>query len=358
MHVVGRSTAPLLIRFGRIGDMVLQTPLMHLLHRRFGEPCRLLTSGPWSEALFAANPDISEIWQLRARHAPFLLSPERWLLVRRLRRHRGPVYVSEDSHRQLPKIRRLLALSGIPNGRCLFLDQFPAAAGEHWVDQLLRFGRSTPTAFDPKISPLPERTWTAPRLRINASDRNDRDAWLRERGFLGHPIVLVQPGNKRAIKWGRARQDDSKAWPIARWVGLLRAMGASLPDGFFLLCGSPAELSLLREIRADAGVDRVEIASEDLPLRRLGAVLETAHSMVSVDTGPAHIAAAMGCPLVVLYGAESPARWRRRSPANSPVIELGGLPRHGSVSELSLESVIHAWRSVAGAAAAHRAKAS
>jgi hypothetical protein len=34
------------------------------------------------------------------------------------------------------------------------------------------------------------------------------------------------------------------------------------------------------------------------------------------------------------------------------------LPRHGSVSELSLESVIHAWRSVAGATAARRARAS
>ena len=48
------ATAPLLIRFGRIGDMVLQLPLLHLLRRRYGQPCRLLTSGGWSASLFAS----------------------------------------------------------------------------------------------------------------------------------------------------------------------------------------------------------------------------------------------------------------------------------------------------------------
>lgn len=343
---------PLVVRFGRLGDMVLQTPLLHLLHCRYGRPCRLLTSGPWSVELYAGNPDIEQIWQLRTRHAPFLLSPERWRLVRQLRQHRGPVYISEDSNRQLPKIRRLLALSGIARERCLFIDQFPAECDEHWVDRLLRFAQATPPAYAAELPTLPGDRWSAPRLHVGPGDREDREAWLRQRRLAGHPLVLLQPGNKRAIKWGRARQEDFKAWPIPRWAALLQRMHAHLPAARLLLCGSPDERRLLQDIRAAAAMECVEIAADDLPLRRLMAVLETAHSMISVDTGPAHIAAAVGCPLVVLYGTESPKRWSRRSPGNSPVIELGGAPLQRAVADIPLESVVRAWLHVAGIGAA------
>src|SRR5450432_122197 len=213
---------PLVVRFGRVGDMVLQTPLLHLLHQRYRHPCILLTSGPWSSALFTGSEDVHQVWQLRARHAPFILSPERWRLISALRRHRGPVYVTEDSARHVPKIRRLLALAGLGPERCVFLNDSPAKSGEHWIDQLLRFGQLAPTAFDATDYPVSQGgQWTAARLSVYPSDRMNRDAWLRERGFgLDKPLILLQPGNKRSMKWGRQRHADSKAGPIERWAGL------------------------------------------------------------------------------------------------------------------------------------------
>ncbi|MEW5297215.1 MAG: hypothetical protein WDW36_000439 [Sanguina aurantia] len=63
---------------------------------------------------------------------------------------------------------------------------------------------------------------------------------------------------------------------------------------------------------------RCAAATAVLPLGRLKALLEIAHSMISVDTGPAHLAAAMGCPLVVLFGERAlpsmPAARRARAP--------------------------------------------
>ena len=61
-------------------------------------------------------------------------------------------------------------------------------------------------------------------------------------------------------------------------------------------------------------------------LRELFALAEAASSMISVDTGPAHAAAALSLPLVVLYGAEMPSQWLPRSPFGTPVVGLGGPP--------------------------------
>src|ERR1700694_3831948 len=176
--------------------MVLQAPLLHLLRRRFGLPCRLLTSGPWSSELFANDPDVGEIWQLRARHRPFIASPERWRLIGLLRRHEGPVYVSEDIPRHVSRTRRMLKLAGIQDDRCVYLvDQ--AQADDHWVERLLRLGMSTPRSLCSEQYPAcADDLCPAPKLHVDPLARMDCDGWLRERGFAGRPLVLIQVGNK------------------------------------------------------------------------------------------------------------------------------------------------------------------
>jgi heptosyltransferase-2/heptosyltransferase-3 len=88
------------------------------------------------------------------------------------------------------------------------------------------------------------------------------------------------------------------------------------------------------------------VTTAALPLGRLKALLEIAHSMVSVDTGPAHLAAAVGCPLVVLMGARSPHMWMPRSASGSAVRLLGGLPAIRRVDEIDTAQVVTAWRAL------------
>ena len=322
---------PLVIRFGRLGDMVLQEPLLHLLHRRYGRPCRLLSRGTWSGALYDGHPDVAEIWQLRARHRPVWLSPERWKMIAALGAHDGPIYVSEDTRASLVRIRQLLRLARVPRERCVFVNDSLVSEGEHWVDQTLRFGQMTPSAFAAANYPWDKTDLqTAPRLFVDDSDRADAAAWIGQRGFADAPIILLQPGNWKARKWARGGKrgstEDPKFWPIDCWDRLLHAMHAAMPSAHLVLCGSPAESVVLETIRRVANLDSVEVATTDLPIRRLLAVLERSHSMVSIDTGPAHLAAAVGCPLVILYGSYSPARWNRRSPFGKPIINIGGPP--------------------------------
>ncbi|SRR5579883_2842576 len=184
----------------------------------------------------------------------------------------------------------------------------------------------------------------APRLYVNEADRADLERWLRSHDLIGKPLLLVQPGNKRTLKRGRAGQlNDEKAWPKERWAELIRAILARDPRIHVVLCGVPAEAAVLRAIGRAVDSGRVLEASRELPLRRLMALCEIACAMISVDTGPAHAAAAMDCPLIVLYGAASPAQWLPRSPGGSAVIALGGPPRRARVAQIELDEVLAAW---------------
>jgi len=61
-----------------------------------------------------------------------------------------------------------------------------------------------------------------------------------------------------------------------------------------------------------------------------------------VNTGPAHLAASVGCPLVVLMGARSSHLWKPRSASGSAVTLLGGLPEVQRVDQLPFGQVIDA----------------
>ena len=338
---------PIVIRFGRLGDMLLLAPLLDRLHRGYGEPCLLLGTGPWSAALYDAHPDVAQVLQVNARHRPLALSPDRWRMLRALRQHHGaPVHVCETEPRALAKIRRMLALAGIRRSQCVFLTDAPAEPGEHWIERLLRgCGQPPPDCAEAWRTPA-RATIPAPRLVLREADRRDRDAWLRSRGWRGEPLWLVQASNKRSMRWNGPRDaaDDDKAWPAQNWVAALRALREDHPAARILLCGTPDEAPILDAIVGGARVSGAEVAARDLPLRRLMALAEIADGMLSVDTGPAHVAAAMGCPLAVLFGAQPPSLWLPRSPTGSAVIALGGPPQHSRVSEIGPREAIAALR--------------
>jgi heptosyltransferase-2/heptosyltransferase-3 len=343
-HGNSASASPLVVRFGALGDMILLTPLLHKLHQRYGKPCLLLGSGAWMQPLFDGHPDVGGMLQLRSRRRPYLVDIQQWRLVAALRQQPfGPVYVCDE--RAIEKVRWLLARAGIAKDRCVFVGDYPMKPDEHWVDRFLRFGDATPAAFSAEAFPCnPQEALYAPNLKVSESERADLMGWLEHRGIAQKPLVLLQPGNKRTLKRGRWGQlGDDKTWPMANWAELIRAIAGDIPGAAIVLCGAPPEAGLLNDIRQAAAVDAMHVAADDLPLRRLFALLERANGMISIDTGPAHAAAALGCPLVVLYGAASRSNWLPRSPTGSPVLALGGPPYSTSVSDIAVDAVLTEW---------------
>ena len=343
------SPNPLVIRFGRLGDTILLQPFLQKLHRRYGRPCHLLALGDWPTALYSAQPEVAGFIRLSTQGGPLWLSPQRVAATLALRAwRRSPVYVCEPGYRARTKIRPMLALAGISPERCSFIEDLPSVEHEHWVDWLWRFADVTPPAFDgvpaaPLAPGLP-----APWLRVSAVEHADAEAWRRAHGISDVPLVLLQPANKRTMRWSGIRKaaDDDKSWPIERWAAVARTIAAELPQAQVLFCGSTAEAAYLDTIVAAKAGASSRIAAAAQPLGRLKALLANAHSMISVDTGPAHLAAAVGCPLVVLMGARSPHMWKPRSASGSAVALLGGLPAVQRVDQLQVEQVVDAWRSL------------
>jgi heptosyltransferase-2/heptosyltransferase-3 len=259
----------------------------------------------------------------------------------------GPIYICERHYRQLPRIRRMLRLSGVDMRRCVYLTT-DITAGP-LIDRLVRLGEVTPPALRATDYPLPAPAAVdGPRLHVLSAERAERDAWLQAQGWYGRHLILLQPGNHRTMgprraRWRRLNTDD-KWWPLERWTELLRRIHACRSDALLVLRGSVEELPMLEEIRAAAGLANAVVAGNGL--RQLFALCEAADSMISIDSGPAHAAAALSVPLVVLYGAESPAYWLPRSPSGSAVVGVGGPPASTRADQVSVDAVFEAWRSL------------
>ncbi len=341
---------PLVVRFGAFGDMVMLTPLLELLHRRSGLPCDVVGIGAWNEPLFRHLPSVREVLTVGSRTRPYLLDASQRRLVRTLReREYRFVWICETNS----KSYRLLARAGLDRENCVNQLDLDPVEEEHYCAKWLRLGNQSPTGFDKP--PLAVEDFDTG-LCVLEEEIDECRRWLDSRGVdPAAPLICIQPGSKRTTRRGRAdRPSNTKYWHESNWAGTIDAIGAEQPSARFILCGVEAEKDMCRAI---AGLcqtrEAVYNAAGDLPMRRLLALLSLAHSCISVDTGPAHAAAALNCPLVVLFGKADPERFRPVS-ADSPVrVLLGHDDGNGDagpdIGLITRAQVLSAWQDIAQA---------
>jgi ADP-heptose:LPS heptosyltransferase len=333
------------VRCGAFGDMVLMTALIRVLHARFHSPVDIVTSGAWSEPLLRGQPGVGEIWSVRSRKTPYWLSADQRTVVRRLRaRGAGPTWFCDGSDAARP----LLARAGIPEDFIVDVRDHPLLPGEHATEQWRRLAQIMQAAASGEgVSRDAELAARTPGCRLEVSDRQriELEAWLRARGLGRTPLVLFQIGNKRTMRRGLRRLAvNHKYWPNERWVEVLRHVRRQCPDHAIVLLGTGPEYALNQEVAERADIARLCNAADDLPIPRLVALLARGAGLITVDSGPAHAAAAVGCPLVVLFGKALPSLYRPWGTAGADVKVLTG-QISGEPDMLGIESqaVIAAW---------------
>ncbi len=99
----------------------------------------------------------------------------------------------------------------------------------------------------------------------------------------------------------------TKNWPAEKFIELGRKLSEARPDVTIFLAGSPADAGVCRGIEEGMGGRVVNLCGKT-SLVELGGILKSANLVITVDSGPMHMAAAIGVPVLAVFGATDPVR--------------------------------------------------
>jgi predicted lipopolysaccharide heptosyltransferase III len=148
------------------------------------------------------------------------------------------------------------------------------------------------------------------KLHVPPSVLSRADGMLDQAGLhAGVPWVAVHPGAR-----GRLRQ-----WQPHRFAEIARRL-RSRWGAAVILIGGPREGELVDSVEGLMGFP-ASFKSTDLSLLELAAVLSRCRLFLGNDSAPAHMAAAVGCPTVTLFGPTFPHMWRPLSTRGAVVFK-------------------------------------
>jgi len=132
-------------------------------------------------------------------------------------------------------------------------------------------------------------------LYIEIEDSQWARNFLMENGiYHTRPLIAINP----SARW------EKKRWPSPLFASLINRLIQKLKAGIIIL-GSEGDIPIVREI-SSLIVGRVVIAAGRTSLKRLTALLDRMDILVTNDSGPMHIAAALGKPVIALFGPTDP----------------------------------------------------
>jgi ADP-heptose:LPS heptosyltransferase len=295
----------LVARQDSVGDVLLAGPAVRALAASAGRVTMLC--GPRGAEAAALLPGVDEVlcWHtpwIDAEPAPVRRRDVEDLVDRLTRRRIDQAIVLTSFHQSPLPTALLLRMAGVPTIAGISTDypgslldvrrQVDEAANPHEVERALdlvgTLGYRLRPGDDARLSIRPHAIPAVPPL--------------------APPYVVVHPG----------ASVPARAWPAARHAELVAALVAR--GWRVAVTGSGDEQALTALVAGPPGA-RVTDLGGTLSLAGLAGVLAGADVVVAGNTGPAHLAAAVGTPVVSLFAPTVPAeRWR---PWGVPVALLG-----------------------------------
>lgn len=309
----------LLIRTSALGDIVHCLPVLAALRAARPEArVAWLAEKVWAP-LLAGHPDLDAVFTVHTkawRKKPLAAATRRDLgdALGAVRAWRPAVAIDLMGNF---KGGLLAFLSGAPRrigaagggrregGSAVFLNEKVAVRGEHAIDRALSL--LAPLGIAP---PPPEGAAELGGGRLLREAPPEALAFLAEQRRSGRPLVLLQAG----AGWA------NKMYPLERWAEVAQGLAADGAD--VVLPSAPGEEDLVARLAAlAAGAARVVDAK---PFPFLAAMIRHCRLFLGGDTGPLHLAHALGAPVLCLIGPTDP---RRNGPYASPgQVVFGELP--------------------------------
>lgn len=337
----------LVVQTAFLGDVVLTTPLFRAIKTLRPSPRVTVVTTPAGRALLGGHPFLDEIVVHDKRGAD--RGPRGVLAaVRAARAARPDAAVAAQ---RSARTGILVRASGAPlrvgfagaAGRWAYTERIAWRAEDHAVRRYLALG--APLGVDPPAAD------PAPVLGVGEEARARVASLLSEHGIgAAEPVLAVAPGS---------------VWGTKRWTpeGFAAVLGWAEREGLRpVLAGSPEEAPLCAEIASQAGGAPPVLAGR-IGLADLPALLARARALVVNDSGPGHVASAVGTPVVAVFGPTVPAfgytPWGERNaiveqtglacrPCDSHGPRVCPLGHHRCMREIPADRVIAALAGVLG----------
>ncbi len=303
----------LILKPSSLGDVVQALPVLRLLKRHL--PASEIFW--WIDSQFAplleGDPDLTGVVRFERRrwasplHWPEMLRSIRWLRAQNF-----------DWVIDLQCLARSGAFAWLASGKFLIgLDEpregargfydvavrrasFRTHAVDWYLAVLPRLGVPVHTNFQwlpekPEIAAEVKRKWpTEASVGVQASACPDGTL---KRELQQTRWIAIQPG----ARW------PNKRWPVEYFVGLVRLLAEKFPDARFAILGDWRDRPF-GEIISRGAPERCLNLCGQTSLPEMVEWLRLCQLMVTNDTGPMHVAAALGKPLVALFGPTEPRR--------------------------------------------------
>ena len=280
----------LIIKPSSLGDVVHSLPTLKALRDRFPEARLSWVINRELSNILEGNPYLDEIIPFERRYRGF------YTFTKGLRRKGFDLIIDLQG---LFRSGLMALLSGakkrigFANGResspMFYTDTVPVATMEmHAVDRYLLIAEH----LGAKTEDSEDRDFT-----INFSKEEDYIRRLfKEKDLEGEKIIVINPSGR----W------KTKRWPVEKFAALAdlinKEKGASV-----ILIGGPADVELATEVELRAKAEIINIAGMTT-LKQLAALLSKVSLLVTNDSGPMHIAATVGTPVIALFGPTDPKR--------------------------------------------------
>lgn len=280
----------LIYKLDHIGDVLIATPALRAIRRKFPDAEIKIVVGEWSQAVLEHNPNVDDV--LIYNSVIFTRAPYTPHKLRDLQRRLGDwkpdleIGLRDDwrtiSHAIFAGIRH------VERGRAHMMEWFrrkrTGLPHMHEVDKLWVVLRP--------LGILPE---PVDRLEYYVTEAERRNAieFMRRTGIT-RPFVVVHAGTSVLLKeWSIDRFADA-AWHIHQQYGMR-----------VVLVGTPEERKRSQELASlISDLDPIDISGQ-LDLRETAALMERASLYLGSDGGLMHMASAVGVPTLGLFGPGS-----------------------------------------------------
>ena len=316
-------TRILLVRLRLIGDVAFTTPILRALRRRFPAAHIAYLVEPSAAPVVAGNPHINELLVIPKRSGVARLRDD-FAMAQRLRR--GHFDVALDLHGG-PRAAFLAWASRAP------MRIGYSIAGRSWMYTHV-VGRSPDLA--PRHSVLNQADLLRP-LGIDGCDPVHEPMEMAPDGVAGARVGtrLAEAGigaDDPMVVMHVSAGNPFRRWPPEAFAATAAALAIQDSRLRVILISGPSDhaaaAAIAKDARVIAGPAGVRILEGDYDLTELRELVARAAVYIGGDSGPLHIAATTGTPIVALLGPTLPERSRPwRDPSwFTEMVDVGSLP--------------------------------